>query len=104
MAEPHVTGKTSNLKVTFAEFYELRDLIAKVKGDVNLINSLNLKVGGDDEIGKQYHSKVDEGTSILTELVNKIETTMGDAGANGEALAGTLDKADDDTVLTMNNF
>ncbi|MFC9328456.1 hypothetical protein [Kitasatospora sp. NPDC057015] len=99
MAE--VTSKTSGLKKTFTEFYELQDLVAQVKADVDIVNGINLKVGGKDEIGKQYHAQVDEGTTILTELIVKIHTTVGEAGVNGEALATTLDNADDHTTTII---
>ncbi|MFD7729398.1 hypothetical protein ACFV6F_03280 [Kitasatospora phosalacinea] len=102
MAEPGSTGKTSTLKAAFSEFDTLKDLVAEVNGDLTLINKLNLHVGGDDEIGKQYHEQVDEGTQILTELITRIQTTMGQYYEGGTAFADTLDRADDDGAGLMN--
>ncbi|GAA2096274.1 hypothetical protein GCM10009759_25310 [Kitasatospora saccharophila] len=103
MADPTSTGKTSTLKAAFAEFDVLKDIVTGVNDDLTLINTLNLHVGGDDEIGKQYHQQVDEGTRILTELITRIRTTMGQYYEGGTAFADTLDRADDDGAHLMNS-
>jgi hypothetical protein len=104
MAEPKVTGKTPHLRQAFAEFDELWALTVRINDDVALINRNNLNVGGDDDIGKQYHQQVDEGTSILTDLIDKIQLTMVQTSENGEALSSTLDRADDHTVQQINGI
>ncbi|SOB82719.1 hypothetical protein [Streptomyces sp. 1331.2] len=95
MADQGVTAKTSMLKRSFAEFFELRDMVDKISLEAKHINDMNLTVGGNDEIGKQYHKQVDEGTKNLTDLLRTIHATMLSVGENGEVLAATLDNAND---------
>ncbi|MFC5666684.1 hypothetical protein ACFP3U_27420 [Kitasatospora misakiensis] len=104
MADHGTTAKTAGLKKSFSEFFELKDLVGRVKEDADIINRLNLKVGGHDEIGKQYHTQVDEGTKNLHDLIAKIGSTMLSVGENGEVLADTLDRADDDSHTIANGF
>ncbi|WP_030059501.1 MULTISPECIES: hypothetical protein [Streptomyces] len=95
MGDHGTTAKTDQLKTSFGKFFDLKEMVAKVNKEAEHINDLNLTVGGSDEIGKQYHSQVDEGTRNLTDLLLKIHSTMAAVGENGEALADTLDKAND---------
>ncbi|MEV7773077.1 hypothetical protein [Kitasatospora sp. NPDC086791] len=95
MADHGTTAKTDQLKASFGKFFDLKEMVATVMAETDHINDLNLSVGGSDEIGKQYHSQVDEGTKNLTDLILKIHTTMAAVGENGEALADTLDQADE---------
>ncbi|MGV9263228.1 hypothetical protein ACWDRR_01030 [Kitasatospora sp. NPDC003701] len=98
------TAKTAELKQKFGEFFELKDMVAKVLRHVEDINGANLKVGGNDEIGKQYHAQVDEGTKNLYDLILKIKGTMGSVGQNGEVLADALDRANDHSHDIANGF
>ncbi|WP_043472539.1 hypothetical protein [Kitasatospora sp. MBT66] len=104
MVSPNTTSKTAMLKKSFAEFFELKDYVAKLTHEAEHINSINLKVGGNDEIGKQYHTQVDDGTKNLYELLLKIGSTVGSVGENGELLAVTLDKAGDHANDLANGF
>ncbi|MFF1908934.1 hypothetical protein [Kitasatospora sp. NPDC058218] len=104
MASQGTTAKTAELKRSFTEFFELKDLTAKILKDAKFINDANLKVGGNDEIGKQYHEQVDEGTKNLYDLILKISSTMGSVGENGEVLADALDKADEHSHEIANKF
>ncbi|MEV0533948.1 hypothetical protein [Kitasatospora sp. NPDC050463] len=104
MASHGTTAKTAMLKQSFAEFFELKKLTAKVLADAKFINDANLAVGGHDEIGKQYHQQVDEGTTNLYELILKISSTMGSVGENGEVLAETLDRADQHSLDLANGL
>ncbi|CAN3979128.1 hypothetical protein [Kitasatospora purpeofusca] len=104
MVSPNTTSKTAMLKKSFAEFFELKDYVAKLTHEAEHINAINLQVGGNDEIGKQYHTQVDDGTKNLYELLLKIGSTVGSVGENGELLAVTLDKAGDHANDLANGF
>ncbi|MFE6745471.1 hypothetical protein ACFVGM_06415 [Kitasatospora purpeofusca] len=96
MAEdPNVLAKTEYMKKAFAEFTELKELLKEIETEVETINRLNKSVGGNDEIGKQYHEQIDEPTTNLTELIKKVRQVVGTVGENGEKLADKLDRADD---------
>ncbi|BAJ32732.1 MULTISPECIES: hypothetical protein [Kitasatospora] len=103
MAEPGSTSKGSGLKGSFAEFDKLHELVGEVNANLDVINRGNLHVGGDDEIGKQYHQQVDEGTQILTELVTRIQTSMGRFYEGGATYSDALDRADEDGTKTINS-
>ncbi|MDH6708736.1 hypothetical protein P3T27_005482 [Kitasatospora sp. MAA19] len=99
-----VFAKTQDLKRRFAEFPELAALIEKINQDVKGINDANTKVGGDDEIGKQYHSQVDQATKDLDDLIKKIKETVDKAGENGINLVAELDYAEDSAHDIMNSL
>jgi conjugal transfer/entry exclusion protein len=94
-SDSNVFAKTQELKKRFAEFGQLSDLIDKVITDVKTVNDLNKKVGGDDEIGKQYHEQVDKATKDLETLMSNIKDTVRQAGENGINLVADLDYAED---------
>ncbi|MET8630061.1 hypothetical protein ABZW30_41150 [Kitasatospora sp. NPDC004669] len=91
----NVFAKTQDLKRRFAEFGELKTLIDKIAGEVRNINDANKKVGGDDEIGKQYHEQVDQATKDLDDLIKKISEIVAKAGDSGINLVAELDYAED---------
>ncbi|MFD7907775.1 hypothetical protein ACFV4G_36770 [Kitasatospora sp. NPDC059747] len=90
-----VFAKTQDLKRRFAEFGDLKTLIDKISDEVRTINSANKKVGGDDDIGKQYHQQVDQATKDLDDLVQKIGEVVAKAGDSGINLVAKLDYAED---------
>ncbi|GAA1414775.1 hypothetical protein GCM10009639_68620 [Kitasatospora putterlickiae] len=104
MAESGTTAKTAMLKKSFAEFFELKDFVTQLNTEATHINEINLRVGGNDEIGKQYHAQVDDGTKNLYELIVRIGSTLSSVGENGELLADTLDKAGDHARDLANGF
>ncbi|MEV4615650.1 hypothetical protein AB0K43_24115 [Kitasatospora sp. NPDC049258] len=95
MAEPDVLLLGEDLKKRFGEFGELKKLIETIEGEVKAINELNLRVGGNDEIGKQYHDQVDQATKDLSELVAKVREVVDKAGENGINLVKEFDYAKD---------
>ncbi|WP_406114874.1 hypothetical protein [Kitasatospora purpeofusca] len=104
MVSPNTTSKTAMLKKSFAEFFELKDYVAQLTTEAEHINAINLQVGGNDEIGKQYHAQVDDGTKNLYELLLRIGSTVVSVGENGELLAATLDRAGDHANDLANGF
>ncbi|MFB7473495.1 hypothetical protein [Kitasatospora sp. NPDC056184] len=97
MAEdPNVLAKTEYMKKSFGEFTELKELLKEIEENVKIINRLNKSVGGNDEIGKQYHAQVDNPTANLEELLKKVRQVVASVGENGERLADKLDRANDD--------
>ncbi|MER8184887.1 hypothetical protein [Kitasatospora sp. NPDC094015] len=86
---------TEDLKKRFEEFGELKTLITNIEAEVKTINELNLKVGGNDEIGKQYHDQVDQATKDLSDLLAKIKEVVDKAGENGINLVKQFDYAKD---------
>ncbi|WP_380283769.1 hypothetical protein [Kitasatospora purpeofusca] len=104
MVEPNTTSKTAMLRKSFAEFFELKDFVAQLTTEAEHINEINLSVGGNDEIGQQYHAQVDDGTKNLYELLLRIGSTVLSVGENGELLALTLDRAGDHANDLANGF
>ncbi|MFE4973705.1 hypothetical protein ACFRAR_16540 [Kitasatospora sp. NPDC056651] len=102
--DSEVFAKTQELKRRFAEFGRLSDLIDKVIADVRTVNDLNRKVGGDDEIGKQYHEQVDQATVDLETLMSNIRDTVRKAGENGVSLVADLDYAEDTAQDIMSSM
>ncbi|MFB7905939.1 hypothetical protein [Kitasatospora sp. NPDC056076] len=100
----NVFAKTQDLKRRFAEFGELKTLIDKISDEVKHINDANKKVGGDDEIGKQYHQQVDQATKDLEDLVQKISEVVAKAGENGINLVADLDYAEDTATDIINSL
>ncbi|MFE4516334.1 hypothetical protein ACFRMQ_19305 [Kitasatospora sp. NPDC056783] len=103
-SDSEVFAKTQELKRRFAEFGRLSDLIDKVIADVRTVNDLNKKVGGDDEIGKQYHEQVDRATADLETLMSNIKDTVRKAGENGVGLVADLDHAEDTAQDIMSSM
>lgn len=101
MSSRDVFAKTEELKRRFGEFHELSLLINQVISDVETVNTCNSRVGGDDEIGRQYHDQVDRATKDLAELMKSIKETVDNAGENGINLAAELDYAQDTVADIM---
>ncbi|MFJ8475122.1 hypothetical protein [Kitasatospora sp. NPDC094011] len=100
----NVFAKTQDLKRRFAEFGDLTQLIDKISDEVKGINDANKKVGGDDEIGKQYHSQVDQATKDLEDLIKKIKELVAKAGDSGINLVAELDHAEDTANDIINSL
>ncbi|MER5352519.1 hypothetical protein ABT093_19580 [Kitasatospora sp. NPDC002551] len=94
--DSNVLAKTEYMKRSFAEFGELKDVLADIHENVKIINKLNKSVGGNDEIGKQYHEQVDDPTHNLEELLKKVTQVVGSVGENGERLSDSFDRANED--------
>ncbi|MEV7598035.1 hypothetical protein AB0O91_11720 [Kitasatospora sp. NPDC089797] len=100
----NVFAKTQDLKRRFAEFGDLTTLIDKISDEVKGINDANKKVGGDDDIGKQYHSQVDQATKDLEDLIKKISELVAKAGDSGINLVAELDQAEDTANDIINSL
>ncbi|MFB7614110.1 hypothetical protein [Kitasatospora sp. NPDC056181] len=87
--------KLSELKTVFAKWPEMADLVEKVKLEVDDINQRNVQGGGADEIGKQYHEKIDKPTEGLTLLVTQIREKLLKIGEDGQNAATLFDDANE---------
>ncbi|MER7765710.1 hypothetical protein [Kitasatospora sp. NPDC096140] len=87
--------KESGLKQAFANFDDVAALVEKINTEVEDINTKNVKAGGGDDIGKQYHEKIDKPTADLTGLTTQIRNKLKAMSAHGQGTADLFDAADD---------
>ncbi|WP_030246978.1 hypothetical protein [Streptomyces sp. NRRL S-350] len=87
--------KEEGLKQAFANFDDVAALIEKVNTEMEDINAKNVKAGGGDDIGKQYHEKIDKPTSDLYALTTQIRNKLKAMSAHGQGTADLLDAADE---------
>ncbi|MFI9328925.1 hypothetical protein ACIGZJ_15420 [Kitasatospora sp. NPDC052868] len=87
--------KLEDLKAEFTKFPEMAALIEKIGRELKDIGAKNLKGGGSDQIGMQYHSKVDKPTVSLNDLVDSIRLKLLSVGEHGQNTADSFDAADE---------
>ncbi|MBP0452899.1 hypothetical protein J5Y04_25630 [Kitasatospora sp. RG8] len=87
--------KLEDLKAEFTKFPEMAALVEKIEGELKDIGLKNVKAGGHDQIGQQYHSKVDKPTTSLNGLVESIKLKLLSVGENGQNTADLFDAADE---------
>ncbi|MFD0401209.1 hypothetical protein ACFVHI_24385 [Kitasatospora sp. NPDC127121] len=87
--------KLEDLKAAFGDFDKMSELVDKVYGQIDHVNKVNRTAAGSDEIGKQYHEKVDEPTTNLLELVGGIRDKLARVAKNGMNVADLFDSTDE---------
>ncbi|MFJ2187050.1 MULTISPECIES: hypothetical protein [unclassified Kitasatospora] len=87
--------KLEDLKEAFTKFDDMSAFVDKIYGEVDNVNIMNKTAAGSDEIGKQYHEKVDEPTTNLLELVGSIRDKLASVGRHGVSTANLFDSTDE---------
>ncbi|MBV6699316.1 hypothetical protein [Kitasatospora aureofaciens] len=87
--------KDESLKAAFANFDDVATLVGKINKEITDINEKNVKAGGGDEIGKQYHAKIDKPTADLTGLTSQIRDKLKAMSAHGQGTADLFDATDE---------
>ncbi|WP_371521984.1 hypothetical protein [Kitasatospora sp. NBC_01300] len=86
---------STDLKTLFNEFPDLAALVGKINDEITDINQKNVKAGGGDEIGKQYHEKIDNPMANLTTLLTQIRVKLLAAGLHGTSTVKLFDDIDE---------
>ncbi|MEU9078437.1 hypothetical protein ACFYUY_39415 [Kitasatospora sp. NPDC004745] len=86
--------KLEDLKSAFGKFDEMSELVEKVKVEIVEVGAKNRTAAGSDQIGKQYHEKVDEPTENLTNLVDGIRNKLLSISRHGQDTADLFDATD----------
>lgn len=84
----------ADLKKAFNEFGAMSDLIDTMRNKADEINQFNKGAAGDDELGKTYHSQVDQPTTDLTTLLKQVRDAVDNVGQQGQNASNILDNAD----------
>ncbi|MFD9594188.1 hypothetical protein ACFWA9_15700 [Kitasatospora sp. NPDC059973] len=87
--------KEEGLKAAFANFDDVAALVEKINTEMEDINQKNVKAGGGDEIGKQYHEKIDKPTADLYNLTSQIRNKLKAMSAHGQGTADLFDATDE---------
>ncbi|MFF2040314.1 hypothetical protein ACFVVX_07810 [Kitasatospora sp. NPDC058170] len=87
--------KLDDLKAEFTKFPEMAALVEKIERELKDIGLKNVKGGGHDQIGTQYHGKVDKPTTSLNDLVGSIKLKLLSVGEHGQSTADLFDAADE---------
>ncbi|GGV20662.1 hypothetical protein GCM10010495_39990 [Kitasatospora herbaricolor] len=87
--------KLEDLKTEFTRFPEMAALVGKIERELKDVGDKNVRGGGHDQIGKQYHDKVDKPTASLSQLVESIRLKLLSVGEHGESTADLFDAADE---------
>ncbi|MEU8926142.1 hypothetical protein AB0D10_35305 [Kitasatospora sp. NPDC048545] len=87
--------KDEGLKAAFTNFDDVAALVEKINTEIVDINTKNVKAGGGDDIGKQYHEKIDKPTADLTGLTTQIRNKLKAMSAHGQGTADLFDAADE---------
>jgi uncharacterized protein YoxC len=94
---------TSDLKSHFDTLKnEAASLLGDMQAKVKEINDFNTNAAGHDDIGKQYHSTVDDPTTSITTLLDQVRTALDKIGANGQDAADLFNKTDQDLTDSVN--
>jgi hypothetical protein len=90
--------KTSNqVKALFTRYQDIGANIGQLGTQVDAINQLNVTAGGnDDAVAKQYHSQVDQGGQVLTDLVTLLKVITDGIGVSGTQAADILSAGEAD--------
>ncbi|MFD0278102.1 hypothetical protein ACFVHB_29925 [Kitasatospora sp. NPDC127111] len=81
---------------SFGQFDDITELMDGIKLRVKEINEFNTESAGRDDIGKNYHAKVDKPTENLTDLLNEVRKTLDSARKGGKHTSNLLNNADQD--------
>lgn len=88
----------SDLKAAFGKFDDMTTLITNMNSYLVSITQFNTEAAGDDDIGKQYHSTVDQPTKNLLQLIQQVDDVVTMTGQNGEDASDGYDAADEDAA------
>ncbi|MFE3501147.1 hypothetical protein [Kitasatospora sp. NPDC059160] len=90
--------KEEGAKEAFSNFEDVAALVKKIHGEVKDINEWNVQAGGGDDIGKQYHEKIDKPTADLTTLTGQIYNKIMAMSQHGKDTVDLLDATDEHNV------
>ncbi|MFG2910188.1 hypothetical protein ACGF13_34690 [Kitasatospora sp. NPDC048286] len=90
--------KDEGLKEAFTNFDDVAALVEKINKEMEDINTKNVKAGGGDDIGKQYHEKIDKPTSDLYGLTTQIRNKLKAMSAHGQDTADLFDATDENNL------
>jgi hypothetical protein len=86
--------KLQDLKAAFADFDGLVATLNRIENEITFVNDHNKTAAGTDDIGQTYHNKVDHPTAALTDLINRVRTSILTISDNGKTLSDMFDQAD----------
>ncbi|MEV7601200.1 hypothetical protein AB0O91_27930 [Kitasatospora sp. NPDC089797] len=87
-----------DLTKAFSNFEDVSALVKKVAGEMNDIYEKNVRAGGGDDIGKQYHEKIDKPTEDLHTLTTDISAKIDAMAAHGKATVKLFHDTDQHNV------
>ncbi|MFD9811684.1 hypothetical protein [Streptomyces sp. NPDC059080] len=95
MAEEIKTA--DDLRRLFGKYHGIADLIEKVSGEIDHINTLNLTAGGkDDETAENYNKVAGLGTQVLSDVAKTLRDMTASTGDGGENAMKVFDAANED--------
>ncbi|MFJ3902993.1 hypothetical protein [Streptomyces sp. NPDC090025] len=93
-----------DLKKRFQHYDEYKTCLDDLDKMIKRVNTLNKTSAGDDEIGQAYHQQVDKPTENLTETIAYVRKRLGVIVDGGYDTADIMNKADDESKTTADNW
>ncbi|MFE6054949.1 hypothetical protein ACFQ6N_29720 [Kitasatospora sp. NPDC056446] len=90
--------KEEGAKKAFSDFEAVSALVKKINGEMDDIKEKNVKAGGGDDIGKQYHEKIDKPSADLFALTLQISNKFKAMSQHGQDTADLFDATDEHNV------
>ena len=88
-----------DLTSKFADFQNMSDMVNTLNITIEDINTRNKAAAGNDQIGQNYHSQVDQPTKDLTSMVGQVADVLGGTAIAGQDASKTLTAADEEAAL-----
>ncbi|MFJ2897302.1 hypothetical protein ACIO87_20755 [Streptomyces sp. NPDC087218] len=90
----------------FADYENLGTALAKGHGNLDAINDLNTRGGGDgeDESSKQYLERIKPGMPPLTDTLKMLDLLITQLGQNGQDVKKIFGDAEDQAALLAKHW
>ncbi|MFD5462941.1 hypothetical protein ACFWIQ_08935 [Kitasatospora sp. NPDC127059] len=84
----------ADARKAFSNFEEVSALVEKISKEMEDIHTKNVKAGGGDDIGKQYHDKIDKPAEDLYGLTTSIKAKIDAMAKHGQDTVTLFHAAD----------